>query len=91
MGTTFFPVLISWLLIAPWLDLFDEDRITGASLFWRVPLAMLLAAPLAAVLRAALLGSAALPIFTLVLGLTFALGLLVWRCARGFILARGVS
>jgi hypothetical protein len=79
MGTTFFPMLISWFLAATWVDLFDERVVTNPQLFWRIFLAMLFAAPLAAVLRAVLLHSVAQPLFTLILGSTNALGMLVWR------------
>jgi hypothetical protein len=79
MGTTFFPMLVSWFLIATWLDLFDERVISNPQLFWRILLAMLFAAPLAVVLRAALLHSVAQPLFVLILGSTNALGMLVWR------------
>jgi hypothetical protein len=79
MGTTFFPLLLSWFIAATWLDLFDERVISNPQLFWRILVAMLLAAPLAAILRAALLHSVAQPLFVLVLGGTAALGLLVWR------------
>jgi hypothetical protein len=48
-------------------------------LFWRILLAMLFAAPLAVILRAALLHGAAQPLFALILGGMNALGLLVWR------------
>jgi len=79
MGTTFFPVLVSWFLMAPWFGLFDQNLTTNFKPLWRVPLAMSFAAPLASILRSAMLGNAALPIFTLVLGLVFALGMLLWR------------
>jgi len=79
MGITFFPMLISWLLAATWVDLFDERVISNPQLFWRIFLAMLFAAPLAVILRATLLHSAAQPLFTLILGSTNALGMLVWR------------
>ena len=79
MGTTFFPMLISWFLAATWVDLFDERVISNPQLFWRILLAMLFAAPLAVILRAALLHSVAQPLFALILGSTNALGMLVWR------------
>jgi hypothetical protein len=85
MGTAFFPVLISWFLLAPWFGLFDESVISNSRSFWRVPLAMLFAAPFASILRAAILGSAALPLFTLILGFTCALGMLAWRVVHGLI------
>jgi hypothetical protein len=79
MGTTFFPMLFSWFLAATWVDLFDERVISNPQLFWRILLAMLFAAPLAVILRAALLHSAAQPLFTLILGSVNAFGMLVWR------------
>ena len=79
MGTTFFPLLLSWFIAATWLDLFDERIISNPQLFWRILVAMLLAAPLAGILRAALLHTVAQPLFVLVLGGTAALGLLAWR------------
>ena len=90
MGTTFFPVLVSWFLAATWLDLFDERVISNPQLFWRILLAMLFAAPLAVMLRAALLHSAAQPLFALILGSTNAMGMLVWR-GIFFLLARYVK
>ena len=79
MGTTFFPVVVSWFLIAPWLDLFDEQVIVNPKLLWRILLAMFFVAPLAVILRATLLHSAAQPLFALILGGTNAPGMLVWR------------
>ncbi len=79
MATTFFPVLVSWFLIAPWLGLFDGQVISNLKSLWRILLAMLFVAPLAVILRATMLGAAALPFFTLILGSTSAFGMLVWR------------
>jgi hypothetical protein len=79
MGTTFFPVLISWFLIAPWLGLFDEQVIADPKLLWRILLAMVFIAPLAVILRATLLHSAVQPLFALILGGSNALGMLAWR------------
>jgi len=84
MATTFFPVLAAWFLLAPWFGLYDEKLVADAKPLLRVPLAMVFAGPFAAVLRAALLGTAALPIFVLVLGSTFALGILIWRAAYAY-------
>lgn len=88
MGTTFFPVLISWFLIAPWLGLFDERVIVNPKLLWRVLLAMFFAAPLAVILRAVLLHSAAQPLFVLILGGSNAMGMLVWRILYLFVIKR---
>ncbi len=91
MGTTFFPVLISWFLIAPWLGLFDEQVIANPKLLWRILLAMFLAAPLAVILRAVLLHSAAQPLFALILGGSNALGMLAWRALYLFVARRNSS
>ncbi|MBL8091725.1 MAG: DUF3054 domain-containing protein [Anaerolineales bacterium] len=79
MATTFFPMLLGWFLLAPWFGLFDENIISNQKLLLRVPLAMLFVAPLASILRSASLESAALPIFTFILGFTNAIGMLAWR------------
>jgi hypothetical protein len=78
MLTTFLPLLAGWFLAAPWLGLFDPQKYTY-SIFWRVPMAMLLAVPLTSILRAALLDESAIPQFTLVLGGSATVGMLIWR------------
>jgi hypothetical protein len=83
MMTTFLPLLSGWFLTAPWLGLFDLQK-PRFSYLWRVPLAMLLAAPLTTVLRAAVLNSSALPLFTLILGGSSMIGMLVWRALWGW-------
>lgn len=79
MLTTFIPLVVSWFLFTPWLGLFDMQITTAPKQLWRPPLAMLLAAPMSAILRAAMLNTVALPLFTLILGASAALGMLVWR------------
>jgi len=79
MLTTFIPLVVSWFLFAPWLGLFDMQITTAPKQLWRPPLAMLLAAPMSAILRAAMLNTVALPLFTLILGASAALWMLVWR------------
>jgi hypothetical protein len=79
MATTFFPLVAGWSLIAPWLGLFKEQIIMDRRQLWRPVLGMMLAAPMTAILRAALLNTAALPLFTLILGLVSSLGLVIWR------------
>ena len=80
MLTTFIPLVVSWFLIAPWLGVFNHQNTSNARQLWRPLLAMLLAAPMTAVLRAAMLKGVALPLFTLILGGSAALGMLIWRC-----------
>jgi len=79
MLTTFIPLVISWFLIAPWLGLFEKQNTSDLKQLWRPPLAMLLAAPTTVILRAAMLNGVALPLFTIILGGSAALGMLVWR------------
>jgi hypothetical protein len=79
MLTTFVPLIIGWFLIAPWLGLFNPQTASNPKQLWRPPLAMLLAAPMTAILRATMLNAVALPLFTLILGGSAALGMLVWR------------
>jgi flagellar biosynthesis protein FliQ len=79
MLTTFIPLVVSWFLFAPWLGLFNTNITHDSKQLWRPPLAMLLAAPMTAILRASLLNSVALPLFTFILGGSAALGMLVWR------------
>lgn len=79
MFTTFIPLMVSWFLVAPWLGLFNAQVTSDLKQFWRPPLAMLLASPMTAILRAAMLDGVALPLFALILGGSAALGMLVWR------------
>ena len=79
MLTTFIPLVVGWFLIAPWLGLFKPEIYANPRQLWRPMLAMLLAAPMAGILRAAMLHSAAVPLFVLILGSSAALGMLVWR------------
>ncbi len=76
---TFLPILAGWFLIAPWLGLFKPEITTNPKQLWRPLLAMVLAAPLAGLLRALMLNSVVIPLFVLILGGSAALGMLVWR------------
>ena len=75
----YFPLSISWFLLAPWFGLFQTEITTSPRQLWRPALAMLFAAPLAAVLRSFILNGAIPPIFVVVLAATSALGMLTWR------------
>ncbi|MCC6501423.1 MAG: DUF3054 domain-containing protein [Anaerolineales bacterium] len=76
---TFIPLTISWLLIAPWFGLFQREVTSNPKQLWRPALAVLFAAPLAALARAIILNTVVLPIFANVLIATSALGMVVWR------------
>jgi hypothetical protein len=79
MGAIFIPLIISWLLVAPWLGLFQQEIIFHLNQLWRPAFAILFAAPLAAVLRGLILNAPIIPIFVIVLGGTLALGMTFWR------------
>ncbi len=79
MLTTFLPLVIAWLLVAPHLGVFDPARLADPRQLWRPLWAMVLAGPLAAWLRGILLGTPIQPIFVPILGGFSALGLLAWR------------
>ena len=86
--TTFLPYTLSWALFAPWLGVYRPDFTRAPLQVWRPMLAVFLAAPMAAWLRGVWLNRAILPIFVLVLGLSAALGLGIWRLAWAFISRR---
>lgn len=79
MLTTYLPLVLAWLLIAPHFRVFEVERAMVLPELWRPFWAMLLAAPLAAWLRGMWLSTAIVPVFVVVLGGVAAVGLLVWR------------
>lgn len=80
MLTTFLPLVVSWLLIAPHLGVFDAGGALDPRRLWRPFWAMVLAGPMAAFLRGAWLSAPIMPLFVVILGGVSALGLLAWRC-----------
>jgi hypothetical protein len=80
--TTFLPWLAAWLLLGPALGALEEPRPGARPALWAA-WGMLLAAPLAAVLRAAWLGTAVLPLFVAIMGGVTALGIFLWRWFYG--------
>ncbi len=86
MAAVYFPLSISWFLLAPFLGLFQPETTSNPKQLWRPVLAMLFAASLAAVLRGLLLNAPIIPIFAVVLAATSAFGMLVWR-----VLAWGIA
>ena len=78
--TTFFPFTAAWALQAPWLGLYRPAVASNVrEAWWRAGLAALLAAPMAGLLRALLLGSVVIPVFVIVLALTAAAVVALWR------------
>lgn len=79
MLTTFLPVSAAWFLVAPFLGLFQPEITANPRQLWRPFLGMVLAGPLAALLRAFLLNTVVIPIFAVVLSGSAGLGMLAWR------------
>jgi hypothetical protein len=79
MAAMFFPLAVSWFMLSPFLGLFQKDLTSNPRQLWRPALAMIFAAPLAAVLRGFILNAPIIPIFAVVLAATSALGMVVWR------------
>ena len=79
MAATFFPLAISWFLLAPSMGLFDREIPSNLKQLWRPALTALFVGPLAAVLRGFVLNAPVIPVFAVVLSGTSALGMVVWR------------
>jgi hypothetical protein len=85
MAAVFFPLVISWFLLAPALGLFQRETISNSKQLWRPAFAGLFAGPLAAVLRGFILNAPVIPLFAAILSGTFALGMVMWRALYFFL------
>jgi hypothetical protein len=88
MAAAFFPLVAGWFLLAPWFGLFQDEIIHNARQLWRPALTELFAAPLAAVVRGLILNAPIIPVFALVLGVTSAVGMVIWRAIWSWIANR---
>jgi hypothetical protein len=88
MLSTFIPLVIGWLIIAPYLGVYKPAIIRDPRQLWRPFWAMILSAPMVAWIRGVWLQTPILPIFVVILGGISALALLVWRIICWFILSR---
>lgn len=86
MAALFFPLSISWFLLAPALGLLQNATISDPRQLWRPAFVMLFAAPLAAVLRGFILNAPIIPVFAAVLALVSAAGMLLWRALYFFLI-----
>lgn len=86
--TTFLPVCAAWALQAPWLGLYRHAIFSNWRSFWRAALAMVLAAPMAALLRGLALNQSIVTVFVIALGLSAAAGMALWRLAFAIIFRR---
>ena len=89
--TTFLPLCISWLILAPWFGSFQGSVHKVPFATWRPALAMLIATPLAALFRSIWLQTNIIPSFVIVLGITSSLGVSVWRLLWAFSVSRSSS
>jgi hypothetical protein len=85
MLAAFLPLTAAWFLLAPWFGLFQQEVASNLKQLWRPILAMLYAAPFAAILRGLILNAPIIPIFAVVLASTSAFGMLVWRSLYFFL------
>jgi hypothetical protein len=76
---TYIPLLIGWFLLSTWFQLFNNKIDSNPQQYWRPALTMLFAGPLAVVLRGLILNAPIIPIFAVVISVTSALGLMLWR------------
>lgn len=88
MAAAFFPLVISWFLIAPWFGLFSSLIVSDLKMLWRPILAVIFAAPMALVLRGLFFNAPVLPIFAVVFASTSAFGLVIWRAVYLFLVNR---
>jgi hypothetical protein len=79
MLTTFLPLLAAWLLVAPFFSAYNLDKSGVVRQLWRPTWAMVVAAPMAGLLRSLWLGRYIVPVFVLVLAGFGALGVFTWR------------
>ena len=79
MAALYFPLSIAWFLLAPTLGLFRGEITSNPKQLWLPALAMIFAAPLAALLRGFILNAPVIPVFAAVLAGTSALGMVIWR------------
>jgi hypothetical protein len=80
MLATLLPLSVGWFLVGAHVGVFDLGKVSRPSQLWRPVWTMVLAGPLAGLLRAIMLASPAIvPIFVLVLMSVGAAGMLLWR------------
>jgi hypothetical protein len=79
MAVVFFPLAVSWFLLAPWVGLFQHEVTSNPGQLWRPAFVMIFAASLTVIVRGLILGAPIIPVFAAVLGATSALGISIWR------------
>jgi len=85
MAAMFFPLVLSWFILAPFLGIFQSEITADRNQLWRPVLAMIFAGPPAIVIRGLILNEQISPIFAVVLSVTSAFGILIWRIIYFFL------
>lgn len=79
MLTTFLPWVTGWMLIAPWLGLYEDGVVAAQRELWRPFWAMCLTSPLAAFLRGWMIGRPSTQVFVLVMMGVAGVTMMLWR------------
>ncbi len=79
LAVIFFPLTIAWLMIVPWFGLSRPETIFNPRQLWRPAFAMVFVVLLTVVLRGLILNAPIIPIFAVVLCVTSAFGMVIWR------------
>lgn len=79
IAAVYFPLSVSWFLLAAPLGLFAQEIVSNPRGLWRPAFVMLFAAPFATVLRGFILGTSIIPVFAVILAAVSAFGMFLWR------------
>ena len=79
---TYLPFLAAWLVTAAGLGALDPHRADDPRQLWRPAVAVLVATPIAAVLRSAWLGTPPVTVFIVVMAGVSLVGMGLWRTAH---------
>jgi len=79
MLAAFIPLTVAWFFLSPWFGLFRQEITSDPKQLWRPVFAMFFAGPFAALLRGLILNAPIIPIFAVVLSVTSAFGMFIWR------------
>jgi hypothetical protein len=88
MLTTFFPIVAAWFMVAPFLKVYDHQIVRDWKNLWRPFWSMIVAAPLAALMRGLILSAPIIPVFLIVLGGISTIGITLWRAILFLILGK---
>jgi hypothetical protein len=88
--TTFVPLCVGWALSAPGLGLYRHDVYARPAHIWKSLWGMLLAGPIAALLRGIWLNRPIIPVFGIVLTGSAMLGMFLWRLLFWLLIARRI-